>query len=100
MDVPKRYEMVRTPRRILRVYTKLWMQVVYRQNAVAQVHIHTVIADPKPARKDIELCRKIRLPMFVISGKGIWTVHPDGKVVHLYDSDWYRPLKKNQFRRM
>jgi len=62
-------------------------------NAIAQIHTHTVIADPRPSRKDIELTRRIGLQMFVVSGSGVWSVLPDGKIVQVSNSDWWKPYR-------
>lgn len=62
------------------------------QHTIAQAHTHTVMADPRPAPKDIQLSRRIGVPLYTISGSGIWIVTPDGKITQLADSKWYRNL--------
>jgi hypothetical protein len=63
------------------------------QKTIAQAHTHTVKTDPKPSWKDIQLSRRIGLPLYTISGSGIWMATPDGKITQLADSKWYRKLQ-------
>ncbi len=47
---------------------------------IALARTHAVVTDPKPARKDSYRGR-IGLPLYIISGTGIWKVTPDGKIL-------------------
>ena len=59
------------------------------QKTIAQAHTHTVMADPKPSRKDVDLSRRIGVALYTISGRGIWMVTPDGHIRQTADSRWY-----------
>jgi hypothetical protein len=87
-DVSSKYTVLRWPRSGSR-NTEFWYGPV-PENVLAQVHTHTVVADPKPARKDIELCKSIGVPMYVVSGNGIWMAFPDGTVLQLKGGEWYK----------
>lgn len=63
------------------------------QNLVAQVHTHPVINDPKPSRGDRKLARKISIPLYTVSGNGIWKVTPDGTVTKIAGDDWFQSMR-------
>lgn len=63
------------------------------EGTIAQAHTHTVITDPKPAPKDIELAKRTGLPLYTISGQGIWMVDSGGKITRVADHQWYRNLR-------
>lgn len=65
------------------------------QRTIAQAHTHTVMADPRPARKDVELSERMGVPVYAISGFGVWMATPDGKIARIADSKWYQGLAKN-----
>lgn len=57
-------------------------------NAVAQVHTHPVFDDPKPSLVDISLSRKINVPIYTVSARGIWKAMPNGRVIKVAGADW------------
>lgn len=57
--------------------------------AVAIVHTHPSVVDPKPSEQDIETARRLRVPVYTVSRSGIWKAVPDGSVVPVEDSAWW-----------
>ena len=57
--------------------------------AVAIVHTHPSMVDPKPSEQDIATARRLRVPVYTISRSGIWKAVPDGSVVPVEDSAWW-----------
>jgi len=49
-------------------------------HAVALVHTHPVNTDDKPSRGDILIAKKLKMIVYVISSRGIWSVDRNGKV--------------------
>lgn len=68
------------------------------EGTVAQAHTHTVMADPRPAPKDVELSKRTGIPVYTISGVGVWMVTPDGKVTRMADAKWYSTVDKSKAR--
>jgi hypothetical protein len=58
-------------------------------DAVAIVHTHPAVVDPKPSFKDIETARCLGLPVYTVSRAGIWKAEPDGLVVAVDDERWW-----------
>src|SRR5262249_16808247 len=65
-----------------------------QKNLVAQAHTHPAKKDPKPSVGDCGLSKKINLPIYTISGNGIWKVTPDGMVTLAADRNWYKIAKQ------
>jgi hypothetical protein len=57
--------------------------------AVAIVHTHPAMVDPKPSEQDIETARRIGLPVYTVSRSGIWKAVPDGSIVPVESSRWW-----------
>lgn len=48
----------------------------------------------EPSQVDIDLARKNRENVYVVTSSGLWQVEPDGKVNHLFvNNDWMRGRK-------
>jgi hypothetical protein len=58
-------------------------------NAVAIVHTHPAVVDPKPSEQDIETARRLGVPVYSVSRSGIWKAVPNGSVVPVDDSRWW-----------
>jgi hypothetical protein len=58
-------------------------------SAVAIVHTHPNVVDPKPSFQDIETARRLGLPVYTVSRAGIWKARPDGLVVAVFDARWW-----------
>ena len=56
---------------------------------IAQAHTHPVKSDPRPSANDIELSRRVGVPLYTISSSGIWMVTPLGEIRQIADSKWY-----------
>jgi hypothetical protein len=57
--------------------------------AVAIVHTHPSMVDPKPSEQDIETARRLGVPVYTVSRSGIWKAVPDGSVVSVETSLWW-----------
>lgn len=56
--------------------------------AIALVHTHSVIMDEKPSRQDVRVAQKLKLILYVISSKGIWSVAPNGQMKKRAGPNW------------
>ncbi len=57
--------------------------------AVAIVHTHPAVVDPKPSPQDIVTARRLGIPVYTVSRTGIWKAGPDGLVVAVEDAHWW-----------
>jgi hypothetical protein len=58
-------------------------------DAVAIVHTHPTVVDPKPSLQDIQTARRIGVPVYTVSRYGIWKAGPDGLVVAVDGERWW-----------
>ncbi|MFI5120431.1 MAG: hypothetical protein ACHQM4_08465 [Thermoanaerobaculia bacterium] len=58
-------------------------------DAVAIVHTHPVVVDPRPSPQDIETARRVGVPIYTVSRAGIWKVEPDGSIAAVDDKRWW-----------
>jgi hypothetical protein len=61
-------------------------------HAIGLVHTHTVMVDEKPSRQDVSIARKLRITLYVISTKGIWSVAPTGQLRKQSGPHWDEDL--------
>ena len=66
--------------------------------AVAIVHTHPAVVDPRPSSRDIETARRLGVPVYTVSRAGIWKAGPDGHVVAVGDKDWWRGCRSGACR--
>jgi hypothetical protein len=52
------------------------------------VHTHSVIVDEKPSRQDVQVAQKLKITLYVISNKGIWSVAPNGQMKKQNGPHW------------
>jgi proteasome lid subunit RPN8/RPN11 len=71
-----------------RFLTAQWKGAV-PPGAVAIVHTHPAVVDPKPSEQDVETARRLRVPVYAVSRSGIWKAVPDGSIVAVEDSRWW-----------
>lgn len=57
--------------------------------AVAIVHTHPTVVDPKPSPQDVETARRLGLPVYTVSRTGIWKAEPGGAIVAVGDARWW-----------
>jgi len=57
--------------------------------AVAIVHTHPAVVDPKPSAQDVNTARGLGLPVYTVSRSGIWKVVPGGSIVAVDDRRWW-----------
>lgn len=60
------------------------------ENVIAQVHTHPANRDPRPSNNDAAFARKVNVPVYTITGSGIWRVTPEGKIAKLMAAEWHR----------
>jgi len=89
-DLSKKYMVLRWRRSGGR-NTEFWHGAI-PVHALAQVHTHTVMADPRPASMDIDLSKRIGISVYTVSGSGIWVALPSGQILQVKDSTWYKEL--------
>jgi hypothetical protein len=58
-------------------------------DAVAIVHTHPAVVDPRPSPQDLESARRVGVPIYTVSRAGIWKAEPDGSVVTVDDRRWW-----------
>lgn len=68
-----------------------WNGLIPR-NMVAQAHVHTVVADPRPSLADRAVARKINTTIYTLHVKGIFRVTPNGKIFKEADALWYKKM--------
>ena len=59
--------------------------------AIAQAHVHPIVADPRPSTVDVATAKRIRMSIYTISRDAIWMVTSDGHVFQQSGSDWLTP---------
>lgn len=59
------------------------------RGAVAIVHTHPAMVDPRPSEHDIETARRLGVPVYTVSRSGIWKALPDRSIVPVEDSSWW-----------
>jgi len=56
----------------------------------AQAHTHGDHLDPKPSPPDAAIARRLRIPVYTLSRKGIWRVTPDGVITQELAHGWFK----------
>jgi hypothetical protein len=78
-------------------------------NVIALAHTHP--KNPKPSQKDTLVAKKLNIPIYTISQRGIWKVAADGTLTMVANQHWYdrnhspfsackNGLRLNQSRRL
>jgi hypothetical protein len=57
--------------------------------AVAIVHTHPEIVDPRPSQTDFATAARLGIPVYTVSRSGIWKAEPDGGVARIGDEHWW-----------
>ncbi|MCI0446112.1 hypothetical protein L0244_23030 [bacterium] len=65
------------------------------EKVIAVVHTHPQKVDPKPSKEDGLVARRLNIPVYTISRKGIWKITPDRKVIQEAGVQWYKEVKEN-----
>ncbi len=61
--------------------------------AVAIVHTHPGVVDPKPSGQDIETAQRLGVSVYTVSRTGIWKALPDGSIVSVDDARWWKACR-------
>ena len=59
------------------------------QNVIAQAHTHGDMLDPKPSSQDVNVAKKMNVPVYVLARKGIWKAAPDGSIAKQTERGWF-----------
>lgn len=78
----------RTPERA----KNTWRRGAIPENVLGVAHTHPQKVDPKPSPGDAATAKKLNLPIYTISGKGIWKVDPSGAIRQVAPMQWYYDL--------
>jgi len=57
--------------------------------AVAIVHTHPAVVDPRPSPTDRATAQRLRMAVYTVSRSGIWKAEPDGVVTRVGDEGWW-----------
>jgi hypothetical protein len=57
---------------------------------IAQAHTHGDHLDPKPSLQDISISQRLKIPVYILSRKGVWRAIPDGSVTLELGPSWFR----------
>ena len=57
--------------------------------AVAIVHTHPAVVDPRPSVTDRATATRLGIAVYTVSRRGIWKVEPDGVVTRIGDESWW-----------
>jgi hypothetical protein len=57
--------------------------------AVAIVHTHPAVVDPRPSPTDRATAQRLGLAVYTVSRSGIWKAEPDGAVTRVGDEGWW-----------
>lgn len=61
--------------------------------AIAIVHTHPTVVDPRPSLTDQATAVRLRIAVYTVSRSGIWRVEPDGAVTRVGDERWWAGCK-------
>jgi hypothetical protein len=70
--------------------------LIFLVPAFALDHTHTIVANPKPSKKDIAVAMRLKIPFYTISDKGIWVVDQIGNVRKIVGWEWDKNIHKKQ----
>jgi len=57
--------------------------------AVAIVHTHPQVVDPRPSIQDRETATRLGIAVYTVSRSGIWRAVPNGAVTRVWDERWW-----------
>lgn len=64
------------------------------QGVIAQVHTHPALSNPEPSNHDVITAKDLKIPVYTITGSGIWRVAANGEITKEADENWYHNIKK------
>lgn len=59
------------------------------RGAIAIVHTHPAVVDPRPSRQDCATAAQFGVAVYTISRSGIWRAEVDGSVTRVGDERWW-----------
>lgn len=65
-------------------------------DALAIVHTHPAVVDPRPSPGDRETAARLRIAVYTVSRSGIWRTGPDGVLTRIRDERWWVGCRKGQ----
>jgi hypothetical protein len=57
--------------------------------AVAIVHTHPAVVDPRPSANDRETAARLGIAIYAVSRSGIWKAEPGGGLTRVWDERWW-----------
>ena len=57
--------------------------------AMAIVHTHPAVVDPRPSDTDRATANRLGVPVYTVSRRGIWKAEPGGAVTRVGDETWW-----------
>jgi hypothetical protein len=66
------------------------------KGVVAQIHTHPNYSHPEPSKQDANVAKELHIPVYTVSGAGIWRVAPDGKITKEAGDNWHHKIKQTE----
>jgi hypothetical protein len=66
------------------------LKIISNSTAMGTLHVHNKFAAPEPSDDDIKAAKSLHKIVYVASREGLYSVGPDGKVIHVFNRpDWF-----------
>ena len=66
------------------------LKIISSSTAMGTLHVHNKFGVPTPSENDIRAAKTLHKMVYVASQKGLYSVDPDGNVLHVFDGvDWF-----------
>jgi len=66
------------------------LKIISSSTAMGTLHVHNKFGVPTPSENDIKAAKTLRKMVYVASREGLYSVDPDGNVLHVFDGeDWF-----------
>jgi hypothetical protein len=66
------------------------LSIASDSSALGTLHVHNRFGEPTPSPGDIESAKLLRKTVFVESRAGLYSIDPDGNVLHVFpEEDWF-----------
>jgi len=60
------------------------------EGTFAEVHTHKSMPNPEPTIDDVTTAQELKIPVYTVSGSGIWRVAANGEITKEADNNWYK----------
>jgi hypothetical protein len=66
------------------------LKIISSSTAIGTLHVHNKFGAPEPSDDDIKAAKTLHKIVYVASHEGLYSIGPDGRVVHVFNSaDWF-----------